>query len=1023
MVTAMRDAGVGILAGSDAGMPFIFPGFSLHEELELLVATGLTPAEALRAATLSAAEYLEAADSLGTIAPGILADLVLLDANPLDDIRNTQRIRAVIFGGRYSDRQALDKVLAGVEAAAGENDTVHVAPPTGVRETDRASIIAALKQVTPGGTVQFAPGSYQVGGFIPVTVPGITLLGHSEGTMLRGCEPGEAVDYEHAMNRCAGLELNGGHQTVRNLTFQSMSWAALRIAGPRSASQQSAVPISEGGHLIEGNTFRDSDSFDVISDAPEPIVIRNNTFINTYHAVAIQGRNVHFVDNRVTAPVHDRIPYGRADIAIGVAQFSESAPHCADNVIAGNRIEGHSDGIVLGVFSPGTSCRGNTVRDNTIVVRPITLTAMESSVIGGDVDTPMVGIPLRLLNYPQWCLTGLPTDAWVCRPDETGRGAVLADNLIEGNRIIGAAGVAIEMLHASNNRIVNNTISDVARWDRSPEGVLRHAPGWREANGAGIWISAGSDENEIVRNTFADIAGDAVVIEGDRNRVELRGAADAVRDLGSANRVSPAGGLSPAALRAVADTIEAWAGRGEIVGAEVLIMKDGLVAFHEAREWSDREMAIPLARNSVYRIRSMTKPVVGTAVLMLVDDGLLSLEDRASKYLPSFDTDRSRGITIRQLLTHTAGFERWGSVGSEADAARFESLRALVDAYGEAGPQHPSGTRYLYSNVGSAVLSAVVAEVAGVPAERFIENRILRPLGMGDTYTSFATTALWASRMNPTYAWNRRTREFDRVWDAGREMEFRFFRGSAGLHSTAADYARFMGLWLNRGSAGSGRLLSEQSVREALRTQAGREYGLHWQVPESRVIDGLPALFGHGGVDGTWAVAYPAQNAIVLYFTQSGQHDRADAFFHLIGDIGLFDHPGPDWLHMILPDEEQRPVLSAEDMDRYVGVYQGQDAGGVPFTLTITTAAGGGFLVAAFRSVDGSVAWSDDLVPLAHQEFAPGRYRDGTAVGMIPGIVLSFRAVDGVLGEAEVRDGEQTVFSFRRRPEQTGTAQ
>jgi pimeloyl-ACP methyl ester carboxylesterase len=424
---------------------------------------------------------------------------------------------------------------ASAGAATSGFATVHVGAPTGEREVDRASILAVLEQVRPGGTVQFAPGTYQVGGFIPVTVPGITLLGHSGGTTLRGCEPGESVDYEHAMNRCAGLELNGGRQTVRNLTFESMSWAALRIAGPRAAAQQSSEPISEGGHLIEGNTFRDSDSFDVISDAPEPIVIRNNTFINTYHAVAIQGRNVHFIDNRITAPAHDRIPYGRADIAIGIAQFSESGPPCADNMIAGNRIEGHSDGIVLGVFSPGTSCRGNIVRDNTIVVRPVTLTAMESSVLGGDVDTPMVGIPLRLLNYPQWCRTGLPTDAWVCRPDETGRGAVLADNLIEGNRIIGAAGVAIEMLHASGNRIVNNTISGVARWGRFPEGVLRHAPGWWAANGSGIWLSPGSDENEIVGNTFEDIASHAVVVEGDRNRVETRAVGDVVRDLGTGN--------------------------------------------------------------------------------------------------------------------------------------------------------------------------------------------------------------------------------------------------------------------------------------------------------------------------------------------------------------------------------------------------------------------------------------------------------------------------------------------------------
>jgi hypothetical protein len=146
IVALMRAAGAGVMAGSDVGDPFVFPGFSLHEELELLVAAGLTPAEALRAATLSPAEYLEATDSHGAVAPGKLADLLLLDANPLEDIRNTQRIHAVVFDGRYFDRQALDDVLAGAEAAASRSGTVQVGSPTGVRDADR-SIPAALKQV------------------------------------------------------------------------------------------------------------------------------------------------------------------------------------------------------------------------------------------------------------------------------------------------------------------------------------------------------------------------------------------------------------------------------------------------------------------------------------------------------------------------------------------------------------------------------------------------------------------------------------------------------------------------------------------------------------------------------------------------------------------------------------------------------------------------------------------------------------------------------------------------------------
>jgi imidazolonepropionase-like amidohydrolase len=113
-VRGMQDAGVAILAGTDAGSVLVYPGFSLHEELRLLVeAARLTPAEALRAATITPARYFGMEALLGTIAAGKLADLVLLDADPLTDIRNTTRIFAVVQGGKLLDRAALDALLAG----------------------------------------------------------------------------------------------------------------------------------------------------------------------------------------------------------------------------------------------------------------------------------------------------------------------------------------------------------------------------------------------------------------------------------------------------------------------------------------------------------------------------------------------------------------------------------------------------------------------------------------------------------------------------------------------------------------------------------------------------------------------------------------------------------------------------------------------------------------------------------------------------------------------------------------------
>jgi imidazolonepropionase-like amidohydrolase len=119
MTLAMFRAGVPFMAGTDtAAGVHVFPGFSLHEELALFVRAGLTPLQALQTATLNPAKFMNRLADMGTVEQGKLADLVLLDANPLDDIDNTRKIRAVVLAGRYFDRAALDAMLHGVEAAA-----------------------------------------------------------------------------------------------------------------------------------------------------------------------------------------------------------------------------------------------------------------------------------------------------------------------------------------------------------------------------------------------------------------------------------------------------------------------------------------------------------------------------------------------------------------------------------------------------------------------------------------------------------------------------------------------------------------------------------------------------------------------------------------------------------------------------------------------------------------------------------------------------------------------------------------
>jgi CubicO group peptidase (beta-lactamase class C family)/pimeloyl-ACP methyl ester carboxylesterase len=441
-------------------------------------------------------------------------------------------------------------------------DTVHVAPPTGEKDTDRASILAALEQVQPGGTVQFAPGTYTVGEFVRVTIPRITLLGHPDGTTLRGCDPVEFSDVAVAMAgldlqetlqtvaglvvRCNGLALTGERQTVRGLTFEH-TWHALTVGCCPDPGELAESSLA-GGHLIEGNTFRASiNGFRVTGDLPEPVVIRDNDFINVWHAGVVNGRTAHILDNRVSAPDPRQVPVnGYPGLAFAISPQHPTEPDqafaCTDNVIAGNQIEGHPEGIAVFVFGGRAGCSDNAVRDNTIRVSRVRFTGPSWGVIGitNEADSTLAGAPITLadLSTEMADFFGLPAGP----PGE----ALIHDNLVQGNRIVGGEGLGIEILRASRNRIVGNAITAITVRDPFPGNTMYVPPSWGEGNGSGIWVSPGSDGNEIVGNTFEDVASFAVVVEGDSNHVAISSASDSVRDLGRSNRIGgPAGAAAP----------------------------------------------------------------------------------------------------------------------------------------------------------------------------------------------------------------------------------------------------------------------------------------------------------------------------------------------------------------------------------------------------------------------------------------------------------------------------------------------
>jgi parallel beta-helix repeat protein len=431
---------------------------------------------------------------------------------------------------------------AGLSSDEARTPTVvQVGIATGEGQTDRTSILAALEQVHPGDTVQFAPGTYLVGELIPVPIPQITFVGHAEGTVLRGCDPAEYEEMERevarafgtfnpvdewsdiwaVLKRCGMLELTGGHGTIRNLTFE---YTRMGVILGCCHAERTHRP-TEGGYLIEGNTFRNSgNSIRAVLSSSEPTVIRQNQFRNVFHAVSAAASHLSVVDNDIRVPEPGRVPgVGHPGFGIGIGApqptSDDTLSVCEHNIIAGNRIEGHETGIVL-FGEPGTACRQNVVRANTIMVRRVPMDPARSVAdVTNETDRTIVGVPMTLHN-----------------PSGDG---LLEDNRIEENQIIGAEGIGIEVLRASRNRIANNTITGVMRREPFPGNTLGgDAQRWAVANGSAIWVSPESDENAILRNTLSNIAGWAIVIEGDRNHIEFRDPVEAARDLGRGNRIT-----------------------------------------------------------------------------------------------------------------------------------------------------------------------------------------------------------------------------------------------------------------------------------------------------------------------------------------------------------------------------------------------------------------------------------------------------------------------------------------------------
>jgi len=340
-------------------------------------------------------------------------------------------------------------------------------------------------------------------------------------------------------------------------------------------------------------------------------------------------------------------------------------------------------------------------------------------------------------------------------------------------------------------------------------------------------------------------------------------------------------GIESTWLEPFGRAMQEWVDAGRLIGGELLIVRRGRTVLHECRGWFDRGAGVPWRTGAICDLRSMTKPVLGTAALRLVAEGRLSLEQRVADVLPAFDGERSRDITVEMLLTHTAGF---GQPGFPAPLRTYPDLASVAADLGASGPHAPPGAHFAYSDAGAAALGAVVEEVTGTSLARALTTRVLRPLGMSDTGSEIVVDDPRLDRVPVSY------RRGDGGFVPYRRPEdpprLPFVPGAGGLWSTAVDYARFLEAWCLDVRDGAGRLLPRDLAARALSsTRLTREadprgsYGLHWWLysePRPDAPD-VHLAFGHDGSDGTWAMAVPDLDLIVVYLTQSRYGDTVAA--------------------------------------------------------------------------------------------------------------------------------------------------
>jgi CubicO group peptidase (beta-lactamase class C family) len=358
----------------------------------------------------------------------------------------------------------------------------------------------------------------------------------------------------------------------------------------------------------------------------------------------------------------------------------------------------------------------------------------------------------------------------------------------------------------------------------------------------------------------------------------------------------------PEKLDAIRPAMQKFVDAGDIAGAVTVVGRKNGTVHHEATGFRTLDGQVPMGKDALFRIASMTKPVTAIGVMILADEGKLKPDDDVAKYLPEFTGQLlvaekgkdstalkkpARPVKLRDLLTHTAGVANYPPGVNDVYTRRNRTLAETALATALQPLQFEPGTRWSYSNPGIDTLGRVIEVVSGQSYEQFLQQRVFDPLEMKDT--TFYPTEAHLKRLATTYG---KTKDGQLVATPNTLIALtngaRHPIPAGGLVSSGADLARLYRMMLNGGTLDGKRILSEKAVAEMTRLQTGdiktgfvegMGFGFGWAVvrePKGVTAMLSPGTFGHGGAFGTQAWIDPKQDVFSILLIQRTGLPNAD---------------------------------------------------------------------------------------------------------------------------------------------------